>query len=227
MKTIAIIPAAGIGKRIDSGVPKQFLKINGKEIIAYTLSVFQKNKLIDEIVVPAQREYFDLLNDIKRKYGFTKLVKIIEGGEERQDSVFAALKNSGAENTDFIAVHDAARPLLSQELLTKAIFEARKHNCIVTAIKARDTLIVGNGNVTDYLDRNKIYYAQTPQIFQYGILMEAMIKAEAGNFKGTDESMLVNKYSGKVKIVEGETINFKITTKPDLELFRQIISSSG
>ncbi len=225
MKTIAIIPAAGIGKRISSAVPKQFVKIKNKELIAYTISVFQQNDNVNEIIVATRPEYFELLNKIKDRYGLTKLTGIVEGGAERQDSVYSALFYANANEDDLVAVHDAARPLLSQELLTKAIQQAEINNSIVTAIKAKDTLIKGNEKVESYLDRSRIYYAQTPQIFKYGILLEAMRKAEAENFKGTDESMLVKRYYGKVKIVEGESINFKITTDSDLKLFEKIIQS--
>ena len=225
MKTIAIIPAAGIGKRISSAVPKQFVKIKNKELIVYTISVFQQNDNVNEIIVATRPEYFELLNKIKDRYGLTKLTGIVEGGAERQDSVYSALFYANANEDDLVAVHDAARPLLSQELLTKAIQQAEINNSIVTAIKAKDTLIKGNEKVESYLDRNRIYYAQTPQIFKYGILLEAMRKAEAENFKGTDESMLVKRYYGKVKIVEGESINFKITTDSDLKLFEKIIQS--
>lgn len=223
MKTIAIIPAAGIGKRVNSSVPKQFVKINNKELIAYTISVFQKNPEIGEIIIATRTEYFELINEIKKRYGFSKLTKIVEGGAERQDSVYSALLSAGAKPNDLIAVHDAARPLLSQHLLSKAIEEAKTHGSIVTAIKARDTLISGNNEVESYLDRSKIFYAQTPQIFKYEILLEAMKKAEAENFKGTDESMIVRKFVAPVKIVEGESINFKITTNSDLELFEKIL----
>ncbi len=223
MKTIAIIPAAGIGKRVNSSVPKQFVKINNKELIAYTISVFQKNPEIGEIIIATRTEYFELINEIKKRYGFSKLTKIVEGGAERQDSVYSALLSAGAKPNDLIAVHDAARPLLSQHLLSKAIEEAKTHGSIVTAIKARDTLISGNNEVESYLDRSKIFYAQTPQIFKYEILLEAMKKAEAENFKGTDESMIVRKFVAPVKIVEGESINFKITTDSDLELFEKIL----
>ncbi len=225
MRTIAIIPAAGMGKRINSPLPKQFVRVNGKEIIAHTLSIFQNNKEISEIIVSTRPEFFDLLEDIKKNYGFNKLTRIVKGGKERQDSVFAALSASGANNDNLIAVHDAARPLLSQNLLSETIAAAKKYGAVVTAIKAKDTLIEGNDEVENYLDRNKVYYAQTPQIFKYEILFNSMKKAYEEKFTGTDESMLVKKYSGYVKIVEGETVNFKITTNSDLKLFEKIIQS--
>ena len=224
MKTYAIIPSGGIGKRIDSSLPKQYIQINGKELIAYTLEIFQKCNQIDEIIIPAQREYFELLNSIKSKYGIDKLTNIVEGGNERQDSVFNALQSISAEDDDLIIVHDAARPLLPHQVLLDAIENAKKFGSIIVAIRAKDTLVKGNIFVEDYIDRNEVFYVQTPQIFKYKILYESMILASKGNFVGLDESILVHKTSNKIKIVEGSTINFKVTTESDLDLFRLIVN---
>ena len=224
MKTIAIIPSGGVGSRFLSSIPKQYVKVLGKELIVYTLEVFQKCKLIDEIIIAAQSEYFDLLNNLKQKYNISKISKIIEGGKERQISVNNALNNCSLSNDDLVVVHDAARPLLSQTLLEKAIRFANKSDSVVVAIKAKDTLLKGNNNkVENYIDRNSIYYVQTPQIFRYKILNEAFEIANKTNFLATDESMLVKNIGVDVNILEGDSTNFKITTKSDLELFEKII----
>ncbi len=226
MKTVAIIPSGGIGSRILSSIPKQYVKVLGKELIAYTLQVFQNSNFIDEIIIPAQPSYFDLLNSIKEKFNLDKIVKIIEGGKKRQDSVSNGLKQLSLTDEDLVIVHDAARPLLSQELLEKSINEAKKYDSIVVAKKASDTLIKGGGIVGEYLDRTNIYYAQTPQIFRYKILLEAFKLANESNFLGTDESMLVKNANFDVRIVEGETTNFKVTTQSDLELLEHILGNS-
>lgn len=223
MKTFAIIPSAGIGKRITSEIPKQFIKVNEKEIIAYTLEVFQQCAEVDEIIIPTGKNYFDLLNSIKGKYSITKLNRIVEGGKERQDSVYAALKSISADEDDIVIVHDAARPLLNKNLLSTAINSAEEFGSIVVAVKAKDTLIEGSGLVENYIDRSKIYYAQTPQIFRYKILVAAIENAYKNNFIGTDESMIVKMNNTEVKIVEGDSFNFKVTTDSDLELFKKII----
>ncbi len=224
MKTYAIIPAAGIGKRITSEIPKQFIKVNGKEIIAYTLELFQQCTAVDEIIIPTRKDYFDLLNRIKGKYSIKKLSRIVEGGKERQDSVYAALKSIPAKDGDIVIVHDAARPLLNKDLLSAAIDSAKIFGSVVVAVKAKDTLIEGSDSVENYIDRSKIYYAQTPQIFGYKILTDAMENAYKNNFIGTDESMIVKMNNTEVKIVEGDSFNFKITTDSDLALFRKIVS---
>ena len=222
MKTFAVIPAGGKGLRINSEIPKQFLSINGKELIAYTIDVFQKCNMIDEIIISSQKDYFELLNQIKSKYSFTKITNIVEGGKERQFSVFNAVKSIIANDDDLIIVHDAVRPLLPLSVLENAIKTAIQYGSAITAIKAKDTLVKGNEFVEDYIDRKEIYYVQTPQIFQYKIFYNSMIKAEKDNFIGTDESMILKNAGYKVKIVEGSAFNFKITTKDDLKLFSLI-----
>ncbi len=223
MSTYAIIPAGGKGTRSGSSAPKQYLKIKGKELIAYTLSVFQDNSLIDEIVVATESAYFELLEKLKEDYNFTKLTKIVGAGKERQDSVYNALKAVDAKENDLIAVHDAARPLLPQNVLLNAIDSAKQKGNVLVCIKAKDTLINGNEVVESYLDRDEVYYVQTPQIFPYSILMKAMKNAYENNFIGTDESMLVRQIGEKVNIVEGSVYNFKITTADDIEMFERLV----
>jgi len=222
MKTYAIIPSGGIGKRINSSLPKQYIKIKGKELITYTLEIFQKSEIIDKIIVAAQPEYFHLLEEIKIKYNISKLFKIIEAGKERQNSVFNALMATDANNDDLIVVHDAARPLLSQKILTTAIKEAKTFDNIIVALKTNDTLVSGNQFVQGYLDRKSTFLAQTPQISRFKILIDAMKLAINTNYFGTDESMVLFKAANKIKIVEGSVYNFKITNDEDLDLFKNI-----
>lgn len=220
MKTFAIIPAAGKGKRSGASIPKQYIKFNGKELIVYTLEAFQKNKLIDEIVVAAHPDYFSLLEKLKKKYKLTKINRIVKGGKERQDSVYNALKEIEADKNDLAAVHDAARPLLSQKILTNAILTAKKKGNALVCIKARDTLVKGTNVVNSYLNRDEIYYVQTPQIFKYHDLMHAMDAAYATDFLATDESMLINNLGIKINIVDGSLSNFKVTSVDDIDFIK-------
>ena len=178
--------------------------------------------MIDEIILAAQPGYFDLLDRLKSKYGLNKISKIVEGGEERQDSVMNALAAIEGEAGDIVAVHDAVRPLLPESVLENAIINAKKFDSIVVAMKVKDTLIEGNGYVKNYVPREEIYQAQTPQVFRYSILKGAMDKAYKENKKFTDESNLVKNASYHVKIIDGSPLNFKITTKSDLDLFEMI-----
>jgi len=226
VRVFAVIPAGGKGKRSGTDTPKQYLKFHGKELIVYTLEVFQKNKLVDEIIISAETSYFSLLEEIKRKFNLTKISKIVEGGEERQDSVYNALKSIKANNDDLVAVHDAARPLLPEDILAKAINTAKEKGNAIVCLKARDTLLKGDQVVKEYVDRSEMYYVQTPQIFKYGDLMKAMKKAYENNFIATDESMLIKQLEININIVEGSMLNFKITTVTDIEIFEKLTSQN-
>jgi 2-C-methyl-D-erythritol 4-phosphate cytidylyltransferase len=226
MKTYVIIPAGGKGKRGGTETPKQYIRFHGKELIVYTLEVFQKNNLVDEIIIAAEPPYFSLLNKIAKDYNLTKITQLIEGGDERQDSVNNALKAIKADESDLIAVHDAARPLLSDSILTKAINTAKEKGNALVCLKARDTLLKGDQIVKEYVDRSEMYYVQTPQIFRHKELKKAMKKAYEKNFLGTDESMLIKEIGIDINIVEGSMLNFKVTTMTDIEIFEKLTTDN-
>ena len=226
MKVFAIIPAGGKGKRGGTETPKQYLRFHGKELIVCTLEVFQKNNFVHEIIIAAEPAYFSLLKEIKEKFRLTKISKIVEGGVERQDSVYNALKAIKADDNDLVAVHDAARPLLPENILTNAIKTAKEKGNALVCVKARDTLLKGDKIVKEYVDRTEMYYVQTPQIFRYEDLMKAMKKAYEKNFIGTDESMLIKELGININIVEGSMLNFKVTTATDIEMLNKLTISS-
>lgn len=222
MTIIAIIPAGGRGLRSGLATPKQYLKVNGKPILAYTLEIFQKNKLIENIIISAAPEYFKLIIRLIKKYKFNKATLIVEGGKTRQDSVYNAVLSADADPNDLLVVHDAARASLPDAVLTNAIVAAKKKGNALVCLKAKDTLIRGNKTVNEYLNREEVYNVQTPQIFKYKDLYKALIQAEKEKFIGTDESMLIKRTGKKVNIVEGSIFNFKITTKEDVEFFKKL-----
>lgn len=222
MRVFAVIPAGGKGKRGGTATPKQYIRFHGKELIVYTLEIFQKNNLVDEIIIAAEPPYISLLKKIAKDYNLTKISQLVEGGEERQDSVYNALKAIKADDGDLVAVHDAARPMLSDSILTKVINTAKEKGNALVCLKARDTLLKGNQVVKEYVDRSEIYYVQTPQIFRYKDLKKAMKKAYEKNFIGTDESMLVKELGIDINIVEGSMLNFKVTTMTDIEMFEKL-----
>ena len=225
MRIFAVIPAGGKGTRSGFNLPKQYLKINGKELIAYTLEVFQKNRSVDEIIISADPFYFKLLEKIKKKYSFSKLSGLVKAGKERQDSVYNGLISLSASAGDLIIVHDAVRPLLPPAVLSKAIKTAVEKGNALVCIKAKDTLISGKEFVDKYIDRDEVCYVQTPQIFEYSILKKAMDKAFKDEFRGTDESILVQRLNKKINIVEGSVFNFKVTSKEDIKLLSKLIFS--
>lgn len=223
MKVYAIIPSGGLGKRAGSPLPKQYIRFEGKELIAYTLEVFQKCCLIDSIIVAARKEFFPILNELKSRYSISKLESIIEGGVERQHSVANALKLIPRESDNIIAVHDAVRPLADSDIIEATIRSAIAHGSGVAAIKAKDTLVKGEAEIEEYVDREKIFYVQTPQVFRQELLLEAFEKAERDGFVGTDESMLVKRAGYAINLVQGSEMNFKITTDADIKMFEMII----
>ena len=223
MKRIVIIPAGGKGIRTGFSKPKQFVKVKDKELIVFSLETFQKNKRIDGIIISVDPEYFNLIERLRKKYKLTKISKIVKGGKERQDSVYNALSAISADKNDLMIVHDAVRPLLPQNVLNRAIKTAEKKGNAVVCISGSNTLIKGKNYIKSYIDRNDILYVQTPQIFKYGVLIEAMKRANKDNFYATDESMLVKRTGRKVNITEGSNLNFKVTTKEDFQLFKSLV----
>jgi 2-C-methyl-D-erythritol 4-phosphate cytidylyltransferase len=223
MKVIAIIPAGGKGFRSGLPTPKQYLKHNNREILSYCLEIFQRNKSVNEIIIAAEPEYFNLILKIIRKYKFKKVKLIVEGGNTRQQSVYNALLSAEAKKDDLIIVHDAARALLPDDVLQNAINTAKIKSNAVVCIKAKDTLVKGDMQISEYINRDEVYCVQTPQIFNYEVLLKAFKKAEKENFVATDESSLVRNLRKKVFISEGSVFNFKITTKEDFELFKLLV----
>jgi 2-C-methyl-D-erythritol 4-phosphate cytidylyltransferase len=219
----AVIPAAGSGRRMGLDIPKQFIRVRGKEILAYTLEIFQMNRSITEIVVAADPLYFSTVERIAKKYAITKLKTIVPGGKERADSVLNALFVLAMKPDELVAVHDAARPLLPSEVLANSITLARRKGSALTAIKAPDTILSVDRSEFGYLDRSKIYIVQTPQIFRFGDLMKAYSIAKKTKFTATDESMLMRYAGFPVSIAEGSPLNFKITTKADIETMKKIL----
>lgn len=222
MRVVAIIPAAGSGSRIGGEIPKQFLKFNGKELIAYTLDVFQRSEMIDEIIIATSGTGFEYIEDIRERYGYTKISSVVQGGKERQDSVFAALNAAKLSFNDLAAVHDAARALIPLEVLNNAIAKAKEAGSALVCVKARDTIGLIEDNGIEYIDRNKVILVQTPQIFKYGELLKAFNMAYEEGFYGTDESSLMRRAGYPVEISDGSSSNFKITTTEDIKLFEKI-----
>lgn len=218
MKVKVIIPASGSGERFGGKIPKQFLKIEGKEIIAHTLEKFNSIKLIDEIIISTKLEYFVKISAILKKYNLRKVKKIVEGGQRRQDSVYNALINLECEKDDLILIHDAVRPFISKKKILELIKTAEKENCVIPGMRVPETVkrVDAKNIVTETIDRKNVWTIQTPQVFRYDILRKSFEKAYHENFTGTDESAIVENAGYKVKVIEGEKTNVKITYREDI-----------
>ncbi len=223
MKTFAIIPSAGVGKRFNSRLPKQFMKINGIEILVHTLLKFQKARNVYEIIIASHKNFIDKTERLVRRYNISKVKNIVVGGKERQDSVYEALKSIKASSNDLICVHDAVRPLISSKEIDELIDFARKKKSVIAAKKAIDTIKTGNKIVETTLDRNRIWLVQTPQIFTYQILKKAFDKAFEENFYGTDEASLVEKLGVQIYFYQIKSENRKITLQEDFFFARHFL----
>ncbi len=222
MKHIVIIPASGSGSRFGGKTPKQFLKLppHSKEVIFYTLKKFNDLKIIDEIIISTNPIYFSKVKKIVSENKLNKVKTIVSGGETRQQSVFNALSLlKKYSDKDKIIIHDAVRPFISVKKLKELISISHNYKSIVPALKINDTIkkIDSKGYIIDSIDRENIWRIQTPQIFDYSVISMSLIKAKQIDFTGTDESSVVMKFGGKVKICDGEITNIKITTKEDLK----------
>ena len=219
-----VIVAAGTGSRMNMGINKQFIKLEGKEIIAYTIEKFYNNSNIEDIVVVVKEDESEFFKkEILDKYNF-KNVKIAYGGKERQDSVYNGLKLLD-EKCDVVLIHDGARPFVSDKIIDKSIEEAKEHKAIVVGVPVKDTIKVidNDKNIVDTPNRNVLWAVQTPQTFDYNILIDAYKDAFKNKFYGTDDAMLVERIGYKVKMLEGSYNNIKITTQEDLNVGSQIL----
>ncbi|MGL5347086.1 MAG: 2-C-methyl-D-erythritol 4-phosphate cytidylyltransferase [Peptostreptococcaceae bacterium] len=219
-----VIVAAGSGSRMKMNINKQFIKLNEKEIIAHTIEKFYNHKNIDEIVVVIKEEeasYFK--SEILKKYNFNN-IKIAFGGNERQDSVYNGLKALN-ENCEIVLVHDGARPFISHQIINSCIEEAKNYNAVVVGVPVKDTIKVINENndIVDTPERSKLWAVQTPQTFNYNILIKSYEDAFKDKFYGTDDAMLVERIGYKVKMIEGSYNNIKVTTPEDIEIGAQIL----
>lgn len=219
-----VIVAAGTGSRMKMGINKQFIKLEGKEIIAYTIEKFYNNSNIEDIVVVVKEDESEFFKkEILDKYNF-KNIKIAYGGKERQDSVYNGLKLLD-KKCDIVLIHDGARPFVSDKIIDNCIEEVKEHKAIVVGVPVKDTIKVidNDKNIVDTPNRSVLWAVQTPQTFDYNILIDAYKDAFKSGFYGTDDAMLVERIGYKVKMVEGSYNNIKITTKEDLSVGSQIL----
>jgi 2-C-methyl-D-erythritol 4-phosphate cytidylyltransferase len=221
-----VIAAAGQGSRMGTKTNKQFIMLNNKPVIAYSLDFFEKQDSVDEIVVVTSAKELDYCRyEIIEKNKYKKVSAVLTGGQQRQDSVWAALQYLGTD-TDFVAVHDGARPLLSADVLSRLLAEAEEWGAAIPGVPSRDTIKMVNRDsfVRQTLDRNVIYSIQTPQVFKFKELFTAYKYADEEGFYATDDAGLFEKYIGQVKVVEGDYDNIKITTPLDLIIVQTLLA---
>ena len=222
--TSVVIPAAGQGRRMKASINKQYLTLRGRPILSYTLDVFERCALIDEIVLVVNRDEVKICRQqVLTPYGYKK-VRLAVGGDTRQKSVYAGLKAVDSR-TQIVLIHDGARPLIQEETIVKSIYETLEHKATVVAVPAKNTIkVVGqDGMVSHTPDRATLYEIQTPQSFDYGLILDAHARAVADGFEGTDDASLTERLGIPVKIVLGHYNNIKITTPEDLIIAESMI----
>lgn len=224
-KVAAVIVAGGSGKRMGMKIKKQFIELEGKAILAHTIEAFNKCKVIDEIIVVVGKEDIaKVKTEIVSRYGYDKVIQIIEGGTERQESVYNGLM-AVAKEVQYVMIHDGARPFISQEILEKALIMTKEKHATVVAVPVKDTIKVVNEalEVEATPNRSTLWSVQTPQSFKKELLIKAYDYAKEKSLIVTDDSMLVEAYGKKVHVVEGDYNNIKITTSEDLVLGQAIL----
>ena len=220
-----VIVAAGSGSRMKRDINKQFIKLDGKEIIAYTIEKFYKSEDIDDIVIVIkenEEKYF--IENIINKYGFDN-IKLAYGGKERQDSVYNGIKKLN-RNCEIVLIHDGARPFVNEDIIKNSIEEAKENNAVVVGVPVKDTIKVvdSDGNIVDTPNRSLLWSVQTPQSFKYEIITRAYEYAYSNDYYGTDDAMLVEHIGYNVKMIQGSYDNIKITTEEDLHFGIQILN---
>lgn len=213
----AVIVSAGNSTRM-GGVNKQFLELDGAPVIVNTITMFQRSNLIDEIVIVTRESDIEEIKNLIDKYKFTKVSAVVTGGETRQLSVYNGVVNT-LKNTDIVAIHDGARPLVTVNVIEETIQAAADYGAAATGVKVKDTVKVvdDNDNIIDTPDRTYMRFIQTPQVFDKKLYLDAVKTVEnSKNF--TDDCMLIEAYGKTVKFVHGDYENIKITTPEDIEL---------
>lgn len=226
-KITAIILAAGQGKRMNSHVAKQFLVLQDKPVLYYSIKAFEESS-VDEIILVTGDGQVEYCREIVEKYQFDKVIKVIEGGKERYDSVYQALLN--IQSTDYVLIHDGARPFISKNLIETIIIEVKEVQACIIGTPVKETIKVVNaeGIIIATPNRDTLWAAQTPQAFDYILIKKAYdlfyLEENRGGIGITDDAMVYESYLKRpVKVLHGDYNNLKLTTPEDLILAEEIL----
>lgn len=224
MNYTVVLPAAGSGKRMKANKNKLLLELFGKPIFLYTLEVFQQDPNCDAIWLAVKEQEQELIESHVKRSNLTKVQGYATGGAERQDSVRACLE--AIPPCGVVLVHDAARPFIDPAVIANLVHTAKETGAAIAAVPVKDTIKKAeNGIVSETVDRAQLWMIQTPQAFQYSLLLDATQQAHRDGFMGTDEAMLVERLHRPVAIVESTYENIKMTTPDDLIYGKAILES--
>ena len=231
-KIIAIVPAAGLGKRFKAPVKKTFVDLKGVPLIIHTLMRLCEEKVITEVVPVLGGEDIDNGFDLIRQYGLRKIRRIASGGNERQDSIYNALKlleQNGIESGSIILIHDGVRPFIPEGLIEKLIEELKNYDGAIPGFPVKETLKEAalDGTVISTVDRERFWTVQTPQAFYFDTIKKAYDAVYTKGFYATDDAALVERLGGRVKIVTGSPLNIKVTTPEDMEMVEYLLAKEN
>ena len=219
----AIILAGGKGKRMGYSISKQFIELKGKPILYYTLKKYIDSEYIDKIILVLPKDEIEYCREnILEKYSL-KVDTIVEGGKERQNSVYNGLM--AVEKSDIVLIHDGARPFISEKIINEGIDLAKKYGAAAPGVMPKDTIKIKNkeGFSIETPHRETLVAIQTPQVFNYNIILECHKKIHVSKELVTDDTMVVEKYGHKVYLYDGEYTNIKVTTPEDLVLAEKLV----
>ena len=223
MQVLVILPAAGLGTRMAGPQPKQFLALDGVPILIHSLRAFASVQRVTAIYVAVRTTEIDRVEAQIAEYGFANRVRVVAGGDTRQESVSHALAALPAQPDDIVLVHDAVRPLIDAATIDRTIDAVAEFGAAIVGLPAVDTIkqverTAHGALITSTIPREFVVLAQTPQGFRYGLLQQAFAEATADGFVGTDEASVVERSGHPVAVVHGSQVNLKITQPGDLEL---------
>jgi len=232
MQVFAILPAAGLGTRMAGPQPKQFLMLDGLPILIHSLRAFVSVARVTAIYVAVRKTEMERVEAQIAEYGFASRVHVVEGGDNRQESVSHALAALPADADDIVLVHDAVRPLIDAATIDRTIDAVVTHGAAIVGLPAVDTIkqverTAHGALITSTIPREFVVLAQTPQGFRFGLLQSAFAEALADGFVGTDEASVVERAGLPVAVVHGSPVNLKITQPGDLELAEFYLKRSG
>lgn len=222
-RVVAVVVAGGMGQRMKSTTPKQFLPLKGKPVVQWSLECFDKTPEITGLVLVLPEEWLEEGMNRLESFKPQKPFKVVAGGALRQDSVRAGVEAANADQ-GWVAVHDAARPGITPALVSNALNQAFTSGNAVCAMPSHDTLVrVIDGEIAGQINRNEVFRIQTPQIFKTAVLRQALENAAAKGLVGTDEAGLVRELGYRIYLAEGSEMSGKITTPEDLDMFEALL----
>lgn len=227
---IALIIAGGVGARMHQSIPKQFINVDDKPVIVYTMECFQNHPDIDEIVVVCVDGWHEILKAYAKQFNITKLTKVVPGGETGQASirngVYAIAEDH--DDDDFVLIHDAIRPMLSTDIISDALVTARKYGNSVVTIPCPEVMLYSEDGKTSTknIDRDKLKRTQTPQTFHLGDLVKVHKKAlEMGITTATASASLFADMGYTIYFSQGSEKNLKLTTPDDIDIFKALLQA--